>query len=150
MQRSCGGLALLAIQGYSDGPRRGSLWTLAAQRRLVDEVLMRVQPTDRVFAFSAEEIYALSERPAAAPYLRLTNAFMPFLSEMEPSGCSGVLERIVRERAAVVVVGVWRRSSSCERELPSRLADRGYQLRRERLRMGPATWSILERRGEGA
>jgi hypothetical protein len=143
-------VALLAIQGYADGPRRGSLWTLAAQRRLVDEILMHAAPTDRVFAFSAEEIYALSERPAAAPYLRLTNAFMPFLPKMEPSGCSGVLERIIRERAAVVVVGVWRRSSSCERRLPTRLADRGYRLRRERPRMGPATWSVLERRGDGA
>lgn len=140
-------VVVLAIQGYANGPRRGSLWTLAAQRRLVNEVLTNAAPTDRVFAFTAEEIYALSER-RRPPLSPLTDSFMPFLSEIEPLGCQGVLERIVRERPIVVVVGIWRRSSDCERGLPKRLVDHGYRERRERLRMGPPIWRILERRGD--
>jgi hypothetical protein len=138
-------VGVLALHGFSDGSRRGSFWTLAQQRELVAGISGNLTANDRVFALSAEEVYALSEQPAAAPYLRLTDAFMPFLSEREPLGCQGVLERIIRERPAVVVVGMWRRSSPCERTLPAVLVERGYQLRTERPRMGPSTWRILER-----
>jgi len=138
-------VGLLAIYGYADGTRRPSLTTLADQRALVDEILEGVSPSDGVFSFSADEVYALSERPAAAPYLRLTGAFMPFLPEVEPLGCRGVVKRILRARPAVVVVGIWRNSSLCERNLPRRLVERGYKLRPDHPRMGPAKWSILRR-----
>ena len=93
-----------------------------------------------VLSFGAEWVYALAERSAPLPILRLGGPHMRLMTHLEPRGCDGAIERSMRLQPEVVVARTKPAKSSCLRRLDARLLGAGY---------GRETVSLMPRRPEG-
>jgi hypothetical protein len=100
---------------------------LARQRRLVAAAAELAGKQGPLVAISAEEVYVLREVRAPVPFLRLSEAFVPFLHLVGFEGCRGAIEGVLAAGPSVVVMRAAGRASACERTAGRFLADRGYQ-----------------------
>jgi hypothetical protein len=134
-------LLVTAWYGFADGARKELSITLDEQVAAVRDIVESAGSDGTVISFSAEAVYALSERPAPLRFLRLTDAFLPFLHLAGFKDCRELLQHVLTERPAVVVLRVLERPSECEERIPSRLSGAGYSYRI--LQLGNWRWSVF-------
>ena len=116
-------------------------YTLATQEIFIKKIVKKAGLDGTVMCFSASEIYAISERASPQPFLRLTDAFIPFLPLVGLDGCRAVMLRMFEQRPEVVVINLWRHSSECERRIAERLPENGYVL--QVAAIAGMTWRIF-------
>ncbi len=104
------------------------------------EIVERTGPDGTLMSFSASEVYAIAERSSPNRFLRLTDAFVPFLHLVGLEGCRGVLQQTLERRPEVVVLTLWKRSSDCERRIAELLPEKGYATQTSRV--GGRIWHI--------
>jgi hypothetical protein len=118
-------------------------WTLDKQEFVVRTIIDMAGPEGTLMAFSASEIYAIGERPPPERFLRLTDAFVPFLHLVGLDGCRGVLQKMSARQPDIVVVHLWRRSSDCENRIGDRLVEERYATRT--IEPGGRIWHVYRR-----
>ncbi|MEN8182559.1 MAG: hypothetical protein ABFS46_08500 [Myxococcota bacterium] len=120
------GLVGTALYGAADAFLYEPAITLDEQRAAVEEI--RATAEGPVMGFGAEEFYALTQTRSPLPFVHLNVVFEPFVSLVEPAGCSGLLRRILEARAVVIVdENIYQ--GPCARGIGHRLVARGYQMR---------------------
>ncbi|MEE8508849.1 MAG: hypothetical protein V3T07_07280, partial [Myxococcota bacterium] len=103
-------------------------YTLAKQEIFIQRIVKKAGRDGTVMCFSASEVYAISERASPQPFLRLSDAFIPFLPLVGFDDCRAVMLRTFDQRPEVVVINLWRHSSECERRIAELLPENGYVL----------------------
>ncbi|MEE9606161.1 MAG: hypothetical protein V3U03_00370, partial [Myxococcota bacterium] len=113
-----------AAYGFGDAFLYRPAMTLRQQEDFVRDLTARAGTPDRVWSFSAEEVYVLAERRAPLPP-RIA-LYTPFLSLVRPGGCGEIVREVVDSNPGAVVIhgGVLR---NCMRSLHSTLVRRGYE-----------------------
>ncbi len=126
-----GALAVLALAigayGYADAFLYTPLDTLAHQMRVLRDILPEDDDPGAVIAFGTESVYALGERRALHPFVRLDERMMPFLPLAYSGGCDELIERTLRAEPAVVLIRNDRRQSRCVFALERRLRGAIYE-----------------------
>jgi hypothetical protein len=125
-------LLLAIFVAFRDVPGVPRAHTLSRQLAEVERIT--AQSGDSVMAFSAEEIYVLSERRSPLPFLRLPDIFVRFLPEAGFLDCLAVAQRVVAERPRAVVFRA-RRNDGCEPRIAAALVANDYELEERALRL---------------
>jgi len=122
------GVLLIAWVGFRDVPGQPPSDQLSRQ---LAEVRRIVGPAEGdVMAFSAEEVYVLSERRSPQPFLRLPNIFVPFLPYAGYRNCADVAARVVAERPRAVALRLRLFQGGCEPVIGQALTAAGYRQER--------------------
>jgi hypothetical protein len=122
------GLALVvAGYGFADAVRFEARNTIEHQKAAVRRLLGPGE-RNRVVAFSADSFYAISERPAPLPFLRMNKFFEPFAKLVDPEGCEGVIRRTLALAPDVVVTRRHRSQGECIHQLHRALLRDGFEL----------------------
>lgn len=120
-------LAIVAIVSFHDVPGHERTYGLTQQLELVRGIWDAEGVTPRsVVASSAEEVYALAERPSPYPFLRLPALLLPYLHHVGIDGCAGVLKSIRGQRPRVVVLRIRPSAGGCEPRIAKLLGQTGY------------------------
>ena len=107
--------------------------TLAEERVLVDQLFASADPNDKVIAYGASEVYALTNRPSPNGFLIMNRFFLPVAHVVGLNGCEDVQRQLSGHAPAVVVIRRWTWQSGCVRKMGHGLLEQGYRLDKVRL-----------------